>query len=226
MRLLAGHGGLIGALLSGPDFLHPGHSTVPSITHSTSVFRNSSHGCQLAPRALGHGGMCAVRQASPRLSPGLQPPSPGLRRPGWSASCRGGQERSRKCQDWCCRGPLPPGPSPTALGSRGPVLAGGMVDGCGGFVCGRGKEGQLVSLRAGAPQIMSVVGAGKWFRPSGSKGNNVPETIVWNTPCNDRERLRGHSVAKYPPLWGRTVRCARAERSVGYFAPNSPRWPR
>ena len=40
MLLLAGHGGIIGALLCTSDFLHPRHSTVPCIMQNTSVFRS------------------------------------------------------------------------------------------------------------------------------------------------------------------------------------------
>ena len=45
LRLLAGQGGVIGALLCTSDFLHPRHSTVPCIMQNTSVFHNFSHGC-------------------------------------------------------------------------------------------------------------------------------------------------------------------------------------
>ena len=43
LRLPAGQGGIIGALLCTADFLHPRHSTVPCIMQNISVFRNFSH---------------------------------------------------------------------------------------------------------------------------------------------------------------------------------------
>ena len=42
MRLLAGQGGVVGALLCASDFWHPRHSTVPCIMQNTSVFRMSA----------------------------------------------------------------------------------------------------------------------------------------------------------------------------------------
>ena len=44
MRLLAGQGGIIDALLCNSGFLHPRHSTVPCIMQNTSVFGDFSHG--------------------------------------------------------------------------------------------------------------------------------------------------------------------------------------
>ena len=43
MPLLAGQGGIIGALLCTSGFLHPRHSTVPCVMQNTSVFHNFSH---------------------------------------------------------------------------------------------------------------------------------------------------------------------------------------
>ena len=45
VRLLAGQGGIIGALPCTAAFLHPRHSTVPRIMQNTSVFRAFGHGC-------------------------------------------------------------------------------------------------------------------------------------------------------------------------------------
>ena len=42
MRLLAGHGGIIGVLLCTSDFLQPRHYSVPCVMQNTSVFAMSA----------------------------------------------------------------------------------------------------------------------------------------------------------------------------------------